>query len=95
MIGIGDKVVCVDDNWTVSEGESLVYPGPKKGDVVTVVRVEEYNSHQNGPSLYYHLKEFNPRSYWYALSFRPVQTTNIRIFTEMDRKIFSKQPVEA
>lgn len=95
MIGIGDKVVCIEAPWIDS-------PAPNKPQIDEIYTVRD--SVDSKGTVFLRFKELiNPvqavpwftgeEAFWIEC-FRKVTTikTDISIFKEIDRKIFSKQP---
>lgn len=104
MIGVGDKVVCINDSGFefVTDPDFIKYAKPIKGCVYTVrgVAIDVFGV----PGFL--LAEIRRPDYcnedglelgWLTHRFRPVKKTktDISIFQEIDREIFSKDKVSA
>lgn len=89
MFHVGQKVVCVRDEWITLAGEST----PKAGVIYTIRNIEAADAGEDG--VYLQLVEIvnAPRPYidghkesaFWSLGFRPVveRKTDISVFTEM------------
>lgn len=79
MFHMGQKVVCIKVP-VVIDDDCLNSPRPQKGEVCTVIYVE-----QGGE--YIGLAEYLPGDCFLATLFRPVHETDISIFTAMLNKV--------
>ena len=99
MIGPGDRVECVFDKWITDRGESC----PVAGAIYTVrdvgeccfgfaepkvpsIRLDEIKN----PVVSY--AEYTGEAWFELRHFRPVRTTDISTFTEIDQEVKDGQP---
>lgn len=78
---VGQKVVCIWDDWSCLNGpEDVSLPKPRKGEVYTITDICDPLVAE-GPCL--KLAEMKSHCRFAARRFRPVHDTDISIFTKM------------
>jgi len=87
LVGPGDRVECINDNWGKIQELIPNRKAPKVGDVVTVDKLEPAYGIK-----FYVLAGFDHRDIWRPTHFKPVldTKTDISTFQKMDKKIFGR-----
>jgi len=89
---VGDKVVCIKDDWKNEWYPNTPCAGPKSGDVVTIADIVPLRD-----TVFLALFEDIQGDYYEADGFRPVQPrkTDISVFTDMLNTAPVKETEEA
>lgn len=87
---IGQKVVCIKDNWKARTGQTPADYGyklwPKKGKVYTIFDIACYGELEAvSPGAHLRLVECGDPWFWHA-NFKPLTEPDISIFQEMLKK---------